>query len=1184
MPVIDLKTGLDGFALTRSGDQSAPIADDSLIIRADNLDLHPYADWDGNSYSNTSGLSKGLLLEQGATQHADQFDTWTTTRTQRFELASGVTGPVAGQPVWELQWDDGVSDQSITGLGPRNDIDTPNVPNGNYRFSIWVRYVSGPTNNNFRLRIFSGNGGAIYTNNIQAPSTWARYEVAAYVEGNPKGNIGVFHNTAWSGDHVMQVHAPLWELDTGLPPSSYIPPSGSNFVSRGETTVTQDLVTLGSDSFSNDFQATFVTLPQFDSNYASLVEIIAFGDSTDGLRVTVTSGTFTLHKYVDGVEETITVVHSFSVDDTLTIVVDMVLHDAAYLTVNGTSSSTVNATSLLNAGASTVTIGAGPQIAQSLTLPDSHVDPTGELANVDFNNHSVGTYTTTLLGQDFPGTTGGAGLDSNRGQINAGGELDVLAEAGTEGQAYGVWWYSPLLDGGADEVTVSYDLTLNADFDPVINGKLPGLSGRYSPSGGNRADGTNGFSSRLQFYHKNTNVGIGAYVYHMDTPTEYGEGFDFYPEFVRGTTYRLGLTVKMNTPGQVDGWVKGYVDGAEVMASPNLRFRTAADIRIDLFYFCYFFGGSSAEHAPSKDEHIQVDNIAIRTGSAYIDTPEDIIGLMSWVQAKDDVNCVAHSAGKVTSITSLAANVRDGWTNPDAESLKYGNRTLNGRSVLEHNETLPGQVSQPGAQTDITAPYTAVWFIQASSALPVSYRYAFSPWNTGSQGMALGHNSSGKITYRAGSLIETSLDFPIANPAVLFVHMPAGGVGSYVEMVEIIDGVAQASVTSTPTDTDGFPIQVTYFGHSSSGTNLNIMEYMEYDKTLDSNDKTDLVNFVIDEWYDLDINNPEDLGDLMTWVQAKDPACVTESGGEISELASKSVSDTLLPWTLTSGTPLGIGNHLYNGHNTIELSASSPGSLRQADVSPAVNAPYTGVVFVQARAGGTFVGYRYVYAPINTGASGWSVGHNSPLNITYRAGSLIETSVPFPMTNPAVIFVVLQGSGSDSYIEVIEVIDNVPQAPVKSAVTDQASLPILSTAFGHSDSQGTDVNVMEMLTYDRELSPADRISLAKWIADDWAGVPPPEPPNPATLTGEREVTATHTTFTVEVTSDIAGQVIYFAARTSAPYTSADGDLIKVDPLAAFKENKPSVVGPQTFSVTGAVPGTTYYIGFSQDND
>jgi len=949
MPVIDLKTGLDGFALTRSGDQSAPIADDSLIVRADNLDLHPYADWDGNSYSNTSGLSKGLLLEQGATQHADQFDTWTTTNTQRFELATGVNGPVAGEPVWELQWADGAANQSITGFGPRNDIDTPNVPNGNYRFSIWIRYVSGPLNNNFRIRIFSVNGGSHYTNNQLAPSTWARYEIAAYVEGNPKGNIGVFHNSAWSGDHVMHVHAPLWELDTGLPPSSYIPPSGSNFVSRGETTVTQDLVTLGSHSFSNDFQATFVTLPQFDSNYASLVEIIAFGDSTDGLRVTVTSGTFTLHKYVDGVEETITVVHSFSVDDTLTIVVDMVLHDAAYLTVNGTSSSTVNATGLLNAGASTVTIGAGPQIAQSLTLPDPHVDPTGELANVDFNNHSVGTYTTTLLGQDFPGTTGGAGLDSNRGQINAGGELDVLAEAGTEGQAYGVWWYSPLLDGGADEVTVSYDLTLNADFDPVINGKLPGLSGRYSPSGGNRADGTNGFSSRLQFYHKNTNVGIGAYVYHMDTPTEYGEGFDFSPEFVRGTTYRLGLTVKMNTPGQVDGWVKGYVDGAEVMASPNLRFRTAADIRIELFYFCYFFGGSGAQYAPSKDEHIQVDNIAIQTGSAYLASPEDITGLMAWVQAKD-------------------------------------------------------------------------------------------------------------------------------------------------------------------------------------------------------------------------------------------PACVTKSGGEISELASKSVSDTILPWTVTSGTPLGIGNHLYNGNNTIELSASSPGSLRQAAASPAVNAPYTGVVFIQARAGGTFFGYRYVYATTSTGTSGWTVGHNSPLNITYRAGDLIETSVPFPMTNPAVIFVVLQGSGSDSYIEVIEVIDNVPQAPVKSAVTDQASLPILSTVFGHSDSQGTDVNVMEMLTYDHELSPADRISLANWIADDWAGVLPPEPPNPATLTGEREVTATDTTFTVEVTSDIAGQVIYFAARTSAPYTSADGDLIKIDPLAAFKENKPSVVGPQTFSVTGAVPGTAYYIGFSQDND
>src|SRR5205814_1298116 len=71
--------------------------------------------------------------------------------------------------------------------------------------------------------------------------------------------------------------------------------------------------------------------------------------------------------------------------------------------------------------------------------------------------------------------------------------------------------------------------------------------------------------------------------------------------------------VKMNTPGQHDGIVEGWLDGNLAYQNTQLRFRDVSTLGIDQFKFETFFGGSTSDFAPLTDEYAYYDDILVST-------------------------------------------------------------------------------------------------------------------------------------------------------------------------------------------------------------------------------------------------------------------------------------------------------------------------------------------------------------------------------------------------------------------------------------------------------------------------------------------------------------------------------------------------------------------------------------------
>jgi hypothetical protein len=153
-----------------------------------------------------------------------------------------------------------------------------------------------------------------------------------------------------------------------------------------------------------------------------------------------------------------------------------------------------------------------------------------------------------------------------------------------------------------ERVFLEYDIRFAADFDWVLGGKLPGLYGGTGNSGGDKPNGEDGWSVRFMWLQGGAGI---AYVYHPDMPGTWGENMHFDgAQFQKGVVQTLGLEVVMNTPGQNDGVIRAWLDGVLVVERTDMRWRDIPDLQIDGITFSTFFGGGTAEWAPSKDETI----------------------------------------------------------------------------------------------------------------------------------------------------------------------------------------------------------------------------------------------------------------------------------------------------------------------------------------------------------------------------------------------------------------------------------------------------------------------------------------------------------------------------------------------------------------------------------------------------
>jgi len=241
------------------------------------------------------------------------------------------------------------------------------------------------------------------------------------------------------------------------------------------------------------------------------------------------------------------------------------------------------------------------------------------LLDVNFDNHPVGPYTKNMAKADFPGASWYNGMDEGWGEIvpgrdGMGNALRMKYPAGEFGPNNSAIQIKAVLGKGVDTAWASYRVKFEDGFDFVKGGKLPGLCGGECITGGNNANGYNGWSARLMWRREGVAV---QYMYYV-TNEGYGEDllFDRSPpakRFVPGQWHRVTTQIVMNTPGVADGVIRSWFDGELSMERENILIRHIDTLKIDQFYISTFFGGSDATWAPGADMYITYDDFLVVT-------------------------------------------------------------------------------------------------------------------------------------------------------------------------------------------------------------------------------------------------------------------------------------------------------------------------------------------------------------------------------------------------------------------------------------------------------------------------------------------------------------------------------------------------------------------------------------------
>lgn len=267
--------------------------------------------------------------------------------------------------------------------------------------------------------------------------------------------------------------------------------------------------------------------------------------------------------------------------------------------------------------------------ATPVALPVAAADDCGVGLPTPLDPASIGT-STEVLGDDFAGAPIGPleedylkarwnapawtnGIDEGRVVIvdrGSSGDKALMVlypDGGFGAGSSGAQWPTSLPTSQAMYLT--YYVRFADDFEFVRGGKLPGLAGGEANTGGDRPDGTDGWSARMMWREGGC---AEFYTYHPDQPYDTGESFRWAARIEPGTWHRIEQVVVMNTPRERDGMLLGWFDGRLVADYRNIRFRDVEDLAIDTLYFSTFFGGGDDEWAPSTDQSIEFDDFSVR--------------------------------------------------------------------------------------------------------------------------------------------------------------------------------------------------------------------------------------------------------------------------------------------------------------------------------------------------------------------------------------------------------------------------------------------------------------------------------------------------------------------------------------------------------------------------------------------
>ncbi|MDI5934814.1 polysaccharide lyase [Halomonas kalidii] len=160
------------------------------------------------------------------------------------------------------------------------------------------------------------------------------------------------------------------------------------------------------------------------------------------------------------------------------------------------------------------------------------------------------------------------------------------------------FYTEPAALAGAERACLTYRVRFEPGFDFVKGGKLPGLYGGEAPSGGETADGENGFSMRLMWREQ----GQGElYEYVVDQKgTSVGRGSWTFPS---GQWVTIEQEIVLNDPGEANGLARLWIDGQPVLEQRDIVYRTTPELTIDGLMFSTFFGGSGDEWRTPRDQY-----------------------------------------------------------------------------------------------------------------------------------------------------------------------------------------------------------------------------------------------------------------------------------------------------------------------------------------------------------------------------------------------------------------------------------------------------------------------------------------------------------------------------------------------------------------------------------------------------
>ncbi len=162
------------------------------------------------------------------------------------------------------------------------------------------------------------------------------------------------------------------------------------------------------------------------------------------------------------------------------------------------------------------------------------------------------------------------------------------------------------------EYTLTYRLLFEEGFQFVKGGKLPGL-GPKEPTTGCTDSVPDGWSSRLMWRREGRAV---IYLYHQEREERCGDDVEGDGQFAVGTWHDVALHVRVNTPGERDGFAELFLNGASVSRREGVLFRGGAGeaTEIGSLMFHTFFGGSDSSWSPTQTVFARYDDFTVAKG------------------------------------------------------------------------------------------------------------------------------------------------------------------------------------------------------------------------------------------------------------------------------------------------------------------------------------------------------------------------------------------------------------------------------------------------------------------------------------------------------------------------------------------------------------------------------------------